>query len=204
MSIIQLNLHSKEDRLSADPDIKQPTTLEIETDERFAESINLASPLNAVTSSEQLPSFAVPNDTDQEIIIKKNKRVGTISVLQEDSNDSPGDSPTSALDDSPTDSPTSARKPHDISTSSPSPDDNSTSNENSISDPAYHSSQDDESTKLKETILDEADRENFSKTPKERRNFIVSALKLELNQLLDKEKVELVLKLILKHWRILD
>merc|ERR1711873_360910 len=47
--------------------------------------------------------------------------------------------------------------------------------------------------------------ENTSqRVQKEKRDFIVSALKLEKNQLLDKRKVVVVVKLMMKHWRILD
>ena len=58
----------------------QPPTLEIETDGKFAESMNITSPLNAVTSSERL-LLPIANETDEEIIVKKNKRVGAINVL---------------------------------------------------------------------------------------------------------------------------
>ena len=80
VAIIQLKLHSNENKLNANQDDEQPATLEIETDERFAEAINLANPLNAVTSSERL-LLPIAIETDQEIVIRKNKRVGTINVL---------------------------------------------------------------------------------------------------------------------------
>merc|ERR1711873_141769 len=35
-------------------------------------------------------------------------------------------------------------------------------------------------------------------------SWFFSALKLEKNQLLDKRKVEVVVKLMMKHWRVLD
>ena len=44
----------------------------------------------------------------------------------------------------------------------------------------------------------------FQRLQKTKRDFILSALKLEKNQLLNKEKVEVVVKLMMKHWRILD
>ena len=194
VAIIQLKLHSKEDRLNANQDGKQPATLEIETDGRFAEAINLTNPLNAVTSPERL-LLPIANETDQEIVIRKNKRVGTISVLQVGSNETP------TSHSSPGDNSTSNGNPP---TSQASPDDNSTSHGESTSNPTHLNTHDDESIKLKETILDDADQEHFSRSPKERRDFILSALKLNSNKLLNKEEVEIVVKLMLKHWRILD
>ena len=184
VAIIKLKLHSKEHRLNANQDDKEPTTLEIETDERFAETINLANPLNAVTSSERL-LLPIANDTDQEMVIKKNKRVGTINVLQTGCKESP----TSA---------------EETSTPPSSPSDDSTSDKNSTSHSTNGKNPNDGSDKLPETIIDDADREHFSKSPKEKRDFILSALKLEKNQLLDKRKVEVVVKLMMKHWRVLD
>ena len=184
VAIIQLKLHSKENRLNANQDDEQPATLEIETDGRFAEAINLANPLNAVTSSERL-LLPIANETDQEIVIRKNKRVGTINVLQTDCKESP----TSA---------------EEASTPPSSPSDDSTSDKNSTSHSTNGRNPNDGSDKLPETIIDDADREHFSKSPKEKRDFILSALKLEKNQLLDKRKVEVVVKLMMKHWRVLD
>ena len=59
--------------------------------------------------------------------------------------------------------------------------------------------------KSTETILDEADREHFAKSPEERKNFISAALRFEDNEILDtQEKRDQVMSLMLKHWRILD
>ena len=214
VAIIKLKLHSKEHRLNANQDDKQPTTLEIETDERFAETINLANPLNAVTSSERL-LLPIANDTDQEMVIKKNKRVGTINVLQTCCKESPTSTeetstpPSSPSDDSTsnknsTPDSTNGRNPNDESTPPSSPSDDSTSDKNSTSHSTNGRNPNDGSDKLPETIIDDADREHFSKSPKEKRDFILSALKLEKNQLLDKRKVEVVVKLMMKHWRVLD
>ena len=88
VSIIHLKLHSKEDRLRRHSKDGHPPTLEVETDGKFAKSMNIASPLNAVTSSERL-FLPIANETDEEIIVKKNKRVGAINVLQNDCKESP-------------------------------------------------------------------------------------------------------------------
>ena len=55
-----------------------------------------------------------------------------------------------------------------------------------------------------ESILDEADREHFPKSPEERKNFISAALKLEDNEILDtQEKRDQVMNLMLKQlWRM--
>ena len=75
VSIIHLQLHSKEDRLNRHSKDGHPPTLEVETDGKSAESMNIASPLNAVSSSERL-LLPIANETDEEIIVKKYKRFG--------------------------------------------------------------------------------------------------------------------------------
>ena len=80
VSIIHLKLHSKEDRLRRHSKDAHPLTVEVETDGKSAEAMNIASPLNTVTSSERLV-LPIANETDEEIIVKKNKRVGAINVL---------------------------------------------------------------------------------------------------------------------------
>ena len=88
VSIIHLKLHSKEYQLTRHSKDGHPPTLEVETDGKFAQSMNIASPLNAVTSSERL-LLPIANETDVEIIVKKNKRVGKINVLQTESKEFP-------------------------------------------------------------------------------------------------------------------
>ena len=88
VSIIHLKLHSKEDRLRRHSKDAHSLAVELETDEKFAEAMNIASPLKAVTSSERL-ALPIANETDEEIIVKKNKQVGAINVLQIDSKESP-------------------------------------------------------------------------------------------------------------------
>ena len=140
ISIIQLKLHSKEDRLNNNAD-KHPPILEVETDPKFAESINLANPLNSVTSAEHL-LLPLANETDEKITIKRNKRVGTISVLQAEPQES--DTSTKELDASPA--------------------------SDSASDPENPDPKDRESAELEETILDEADQEHFAKASYEKRS----------------------------------
>ena len=130
----------------------------------FAQANDLQQPMTALTSTGQL-ILPIPNDSDEEVIVKKNKRIGTISIIQAPANIqelSPGEQITSSADAA--------------------------------------SKQD-----LEETVLDQADTEHFGRTLEEKRNFILSALKLQSNKLLDTpEKIERVVKLMLKHWRILD
>ena len=154
-----------------------PTTssasLEVNTDEMFAEANDLQQPMTALTSTKQL-ILPIANDSDEEIIVKKNKRIGTINIIQAPANIqelSPGGQVTSSADAEQTAPSANAANKQD----------------------------------LKETVLDQADTEHFGRTLKERRNFILSALKLQSNKLLDtQEKIERVVKLMLKHWRILD
>ena len=49
VSIIHLKLHSKEDRLNKHSKDGPPPTIEVETDGKFAESMNIISPFNAET-----------------------------------------------------------------------------------------------------------------------------------------------------------
>ena len=100
-----MNEHSKDG---------QPPTLEVETDEKFAESINFTRPPKAVSSSERL-LLPIANETDGEIFFKKSKQFGTINVLQTDSKELS----------------TSSKE---ASTYPASPEDNLTSNKNSTSD----------------------------------------------------------------------
>ena len=54
-------------------------------------------------------------------------------------------------------------------------------------------------------ILDEADEEHFDKSKEQKREFILTALKLKSNNLLDTEqKINQVVNLMIKHWRVLD
>ena len=69
VGVVQLKLHSKEDRLSRLP-ATSSASLEINTDEMFAQANDLQQPMTALTSTGQL-ILPIANDSDEEMIIKK-------------------------------------------------------------------------------------------------------------------------------------
>ena len=79
VGVVQLKLHSKEDRLSR-LSATSPASLEINTVEMFAQANDLQQPITALTSTGQL-ILPIANDSDEEMIVKKNKRIGTINII---------------------------------------------------------------------------------------------------------------------------
>ena len=91
----------------------------------------------------------VVNDNDNDLIIKRNKRVATIQSFNDD-------------------------KKKDQS-------------------------------EVEKDTLDEADHQHFAKSEEERKSFILEKFKLVNKKILDsKEKIDSVVEILLKHWRVLD
>ena len=131
----------------------------ISLDEEYASTNGIEIKIDGITMTDNL-TVPVVNDNDNDLIIKKNKRVATIQSFNDDKKKDQSEVEKDTLD---------------------------------------------EADHLEKDTLDEADHQHFAKSEEERKTFILEKFKLGNKKILDsKEKIDSVVKILLKHWKVLD